>query len=166
MKIYYYFVFFAIVISCSKSRNTEYEDILSSLEKNYTVECNSKSPFLFCWKVNKKTFIKDSIDYKIGLEKFYSQDSDFLKYLLKNKLEGINQWIKTKNLCDATVSKEDFVSNEYAVKILIDNLITNNNTDTIIINKYVDNLELKKIEQIIFDDDNVKDKYKEYIKTK
>ncbi len=163
MKIYHYFVFFVLVISCSKARNTEYEDILSSLEKNYTVDCNSKSPFLFCWKVNKKTFLKDSINYKIGLEKFYSQDSEFLKYLLKNKLEGSNQWIKRKNLCDAQISKETTISNEYAIKILIDNLLNNQNKDTLIINGYVNKLKIEKLERIIDSDEHIKKKYLDYI---
>ena len=164
MKICYYFIFYVLVISCSKQRNAEYENILKSLESNYTVNCNSKSSFLFCWKKNEKLFLKDSIEYKVGLKKFYSQDSKFMKYIIKNRTKGINQCIKRDNLCDSNVSKDTRISNEYAIKILIDNLILNNQNDTILINKYVNKLDIKKLEKIIFDDIDIKQKYKEYIK--
>ena len=163
MKIYRYFVFCVLVISCSKTRNNDYEAILKSLEKNYTVQCNSKSPFLFCWKVDKKTFLKDSIEYQTGLKEFYSQDYKFLKYLLINKTKGSNQWIKKENLCDANISKEARISNEFAIKILIDNLLTSQNRDTLMINGYVNKLKLEKLERIINSDDHIKKKYLDYI---
>jgi hypothetical protein len=159
------FIFISI-ISCSSNRDKEYEQILFSLEKNYTVTSNSNSSYLFCWKVSKETFKKDSVEYRNGLKKFYSQDINFLRFLIKNKSKWNYNWIKSENFCDSTYPDYKLNSNEYAVKVLIDNLILNIKKDTIVINNYLPKLQLNEIEEILMieKDSEIKIMYKDYVK--
>ena len=79
------------LISCSDKKNKEYENILKALEKNYTRRCTSKSAFLFCWHVDKPTFLKDSVAYTKVLKKIYDErDLQFMKSPLTTGLLQTN----------------------------------------------------------------------------
>lgn len=164
---YCIFIFVSVFVSCNNT-DKEYEIILKSLEKNYVAISNvPKKDILFCWNVNQLTFLKDSIEYRKGIDSFYKQGIPFIKYLLENKNQGnkFNNWIVTKNPCSSNLSKEDFISNSRASMILIDNILVGDKKN-IIINNYVSNVERKEVEKILNKSDvkDFKAFKKDYIK--
>ena len=156
------------LLSCNDDK-THFENVLKSLEKNYTIQNIPKKEILFCWNIKHPDFIKDSLEYKKGLNIFYKQRLPFIKYLLLNKSSSkkYNNWIFTKNPCSSNIESSDIISNSKGVLILIDNLIYQENKK-IVINDYIDKIKFDSVKKIILEDeykdfDQIKKDYIEYI---
>lgn len=153
--------------SCIKNKNEEYNNLLLSLEKNYTKQEKFDDFTKICWKVDKIKFHNDSIEYDKALDIFYKSDKDFLVFLLEFKRDKKkNNWIIKKNPCSSYFDKKDLISNSKGALILIDNFLTNNDK-SIVLNDYTEKLDFSKIEKIINEEknlDSIKLEYKRYIR--
>ena len=148
-----------------------FENILRSLEKNYTIQKIPNNEILFCWNIKRSVFIKDSIIYKNGLKNFYEQKTSFIKYLLNNKSSNteFNNWVITKNPCSSNFKNIDFITNSKGVIILIDNLLNNETKINITINEYIDKIKIMELKKFIVENEDInfeemKKKYKQFIK--
>ncbi|MFC7774465.1 hypothetical protein [Flavobacterium sp. GCM10027622] len=157
---FYFSLYLLFLTSCRyKNENEkEFNALLALLTKNYVNQEPYNQFTSTCWKVDKATFKKDSLDYSKGLDRLYVQELPFIRFLL-NKREVTNEynnWIETRNPCSSALHEIDVTPNKKGTLYLIDHLFTKKGKP-IIQNKYVDKIKIEELKHILFEEGKTKD---------
>lgn len=160
-----YIVIIIVIVlsSCNNKKEIKirdknhFEKILTALGKSYTQQNIPENDLILCWDVTRENFVKDSLEYRIGIDEFYRQRMPFIKYLIENKIddEKINTWIYTRNKCSSQIEESDLISDTMGVIILVDNLMIKSENGLVRRN-YIEKISIKDLRGVLLSKEDIK----------